>query len=74
MARQFEKGNGETFPDITRFTQLAPEPDDEQEAESHAAAAYAASCENALNNTNSDALKRGTPDKQQNIEQAAEKM
>ena len=72
MGRQFQKDKGETYPDVTRFTQQAPEPNDEQDADAHTAAAYAASCETAMNNTNVDALARGG--KLRNIEEVAESM
>jgi hypothetical protein len=73
MGRQFEKSKAETYPDVTRFTQQAPEPKDEQDADAHTAANYAASCENACDNFNHDAAAKGS-DTRKNIKQIAEGM
>ena len=70
-SRQFQKGPGETYPDVTRFTERAPEPKVESDADDHLAAAYGASCETAMGNANLDALKRGAPASQKNIKEIA---
>ena len=73
--RHVQKSKAETYGrDESRFTDLAPEPPIEVDADDHRAAAYAAGCETAMNNGNVDALSRGDTRKQKNIKQVAEDM
>jgi len=73
VSRQFQKDKGEVYGrDESRFTEQAPEPKSETDADDSKAAAYAASCETAMNNTNLDALARGG--KLKNIEEVSEGM
>ena len=73
MGRQYLKGAGETYPDVTRFKEDFPEPKDEQDVDDHKAAAYTASCENRLNNAQHDDSARGK-DTRKNIAQIAGEM
>jgi len=73
-SRQFQKGPGETYPDVTRFDDFGPEPTDTEEANSRVAARYAADCHTRQVQQNQKALEQGKPEKQQNIKQTSEKM
>ena len=73
-SRQFQKGPGETYPDVTRFDDFGPEPRDTENTDSAPAARYAADCHTRQVQQNQTALERGAPEKQQNIKQTAERM
>ena len=72
--RHVQKGQGETYPDVTRFDDFGSAPKDETDADLHQAARYHADCVTRQNNQNFDALRRGEPHKQSNIKQIAEDM